>query len=667
VIHHAPIPAYTLNALLTSILVWAFFELAMWGVIFLLGELPLPAVSSALRPVERTFNSLACHRSLVVAGVFLLVFVGRLVMLGVWPVPYPKTLDEFSELLSADTFAHGRVTNPTPAAWFYLETFFVNEKPTYHSMYPPATGAVMAASQVLTGQPWYGMLLAVAAAAAAICWMLQGWVPPRWALWGTLVFLLLTCRNELTENFVGEGLVILGGALVLGAIPRIVKKWRVTSAQREERPTRETETLANRETLIAGLKPRLSTGIGVGICLGIGMALLATTRPYEGFFLVAGLGIGGMWWAGKAGMRTKVLLTRVALPSALVLVVVFAANGYVNWRSTGSPFLTPYQLNLDEQHITRPLVWQKLVTPPHYDHKVMALHYQQWEVDWWKSTHGSLSAVALFLANKAEGVYAPTVWPLAFLVAVGSYALLKRRDWRFLPMTFFLFLAGLGLETYQLQHRYAQAVWGLVLLLAVHGLRQIEVWRPRGRPSGESETPSARVATARQGLRMSRAAMALIPATLFLSNCVMFRVKSHSADESWCAARHQIMQAMEALPGKQLLIVRYAPSHFPIEEWVFNQADIDTAKVVWARDGSEPGNAELLDYFKDRTVWLLEPDGEYAKLTPYCTEGTVRPELAGTTAGAAGSRLANMGAPVTVSQAGAYRVACCGGPCQGAK
>src|ERR1700761_6039127 len=81
--------------------------------------------------------------------------------------------------------------------------------------------------------------------------------------------------------------------------------------------------------------------------------------------------------------------------------------------------------------------------------------------------------------------------------------------------------------------------------------------------------------------------------------------------------RARIEQRLEQLPGKQLVLVRYAPGHNPVNEWVYNLPDIDGSKVVWAREMDSDENRRLISYYRDRRVWLIEPDAEQVQLSPY--------------------------------------------------
>ena len=81
--------------------------------------------------------------------------------------------------------------------------------------------------------------------------------------------------------------------------------------------------------------------------------------------------------------------------------------------------------------------------------------------------------------------------------------------------------------------------------------------------------------------------------------------------------RARLLEMLEQDGNRHLVIVRYRPDHLVRCEWVYNRADIDGAKVVWAREMDPEHNRELLDYFQDRRIWLLEPDAEQPILRPY--------------------------------------------------
>src|SRR5580698_4502295 len=277
--------------------------------------------SAAFRKIENFLSRFAERKALAVTLMFIGIVAIRIAVLPLLPVPIPGIHDEFSYLLMADTFAHGRLANPTHPMWMSFETFHVNWFPTYSSMYPPAQGFVMAIGQLL-GNPWIGVLLSDAAMCAAILWMLQAWMPTRWALLGGVFAALnLGIASYWMNSYWGGAVAGIGGALVLGALARIPHRASVSSA----------------------------------LLLGLGVAILANSRPYEGFLFCVPAGILLMWWLfGKiksrdsAGARIRI----VFVPLAGVMVLTLAFVGYYNRRLTGNALLFPHVLNTRTYHST---------------------------------------------------------------------------------------------------------------------------------------------------------------------------------------------------------------------------------------------------------------------------------------------------------------------------
>jgi hypothetical protein len=110
-------------------------------------------------------------------------------------------------------------------------------------------------------------------------------------------------------------------------------------------------------------------------------------------------------------------------------------------------------------------------------------------------------------------------------------------------------------------------------------------------------------------------------------------------DEFWVpAAQSKSLYWLDKQPGKHLVIVRYIPlpedsdndAVFKMRTmredtgWVYNRANLDTAKVVWARELDPESNRQLLKRFPDRKVWLAEPDKDPSPLQPYSTAASLQ-------------------------------------------
>lgn len=526
-----------------------FAIVAMGGVLLILlvlGLMRTPAGRGSLRALSRLA---ACRWAIAAPAAAVLVL--RIALLGVWEIPRPSVLDEFSYLLQADTFASGRVVNPPHPHWQFFETMFVLQQPTYASVYPPAQGVFLAIGARF-GHPWLGVWLSSGLMCLAIGWLLRGWLPPLWALLGTAwASVQLGLISYWMNSYWGGAVAATGGALLLGAACRIPRAFCVRD----------------------------------GFLFSLGLALLACSRPYEGLVL----GLVSLTWLGwQVRGSTWTRARRTLLPAALVTGAGALALGWYCWRVTGD-FLRLPAVEYMRQYAAAPVfVWQPPTPAPVYRHAEL------------RSAHASLADDhQRFRTLSGAGEY--TIWkllrvgtfflgPLIFLPLVMAHWLWRTRT-RFLLAACVVTIAAV-LMVAPLQPHYLAPIAGGIFALATQSIRMLWV--------------AGRLGSAFGGI-VSSAALPVVVLVMAIS----FLVEPPGTP---LRQKPEIEDALKRAGGPQLVIVRYSAYHKLSEEWVYNAADIDAAPVVWARDMGDERNRELIRYYPDRRVWLLEADAAPMKL-----------------------------------------------------
>lgn len=556
-----------------------FLEFMFWMVVLALTFILIKTKPAFLQRIEKFGKRLSYRRGLSVFLTIVTVMVARALLLPWLPIPVPFVHDEFSYLFQASTFASGHVTNPTPAGWAYFETFHINMRPSYHSMYPPAQAMFMAAAQVLHAHPWWGVWLSTALMCGAMCWMLQGWVSPPWALLGSLLCLVRFGTYSYWMNtYFGGSVAAMGAALVIGSLPRLKHQ----------------------------LKPRY------GLIFALGLGLLANSRPYEGLVFSIPFLFAALFWL----LQDRIKIPRKALvtaPAFALLTVIVAGMLYYNWRCTGHALLFPYTLNQQTYHITKPFVWQERYPIPNYNHHVMRVFYVFHEMQDYYS-RGIPGFYPQFLRQRFQVYYDFYMWPLFVLIFIAGWQMMKRPKWRIFPITVLLVLASLMIVLWPPEPHYPAPLVGVFLIMTIYGFRLAWTWQPKGWLVGPMFVRSVAIILVLWSF-VPLVQKALDP----------FDIAQNSVEhETWVPSsleRARIQAQMEQTPGRHIVFMHFHHWETGAVFWIFNDPDPQTSKVIWAYDMGDEANHQLMQLYPGRSSWFVDKGIQNITAVPYALSG----------------------------------------------
>jgi hypothetical protein len=472
-------------------------------------------------------------------------------------IPVPSAHDEFAYLLAADTFSRGRLTNPAHPLWEHFETYHVIHQPTYQMKYPPAQSLFLALGQILTGEPIAGVWISLSLAAAVLAWMLRTWLGPRWAFSAALLASTHVGLLVWGNVYWGGAVALLGGALYLGGLRRWIARSRASSA----------------------------------MACACGIALLANSRPYEGLVLTLVSSALLLPWRRRARVQQLVAAWRTLLPAAAIVAGNFAWIGYYNYRVTGDVLTMPYQ------------AWSRQYAAGDTIAASLTFFTET-------ARQTRLRRTAILKSDDPswhrEDQEDPTDI-LQKLKHVGRFYLI-------LPIGI-----PLGFALYNVTNRSIQIAAGIsVVVLAV-----VLLENEPGMPHYLAPTACLLFVLAGKGLQVAALRpplglvafkhlnAALLGTSLFLTGAFI----AVGAPRHWSLQRVEVIKQLEAMQGRHVVIVQYRPEHWFSDGWVYNGADIDASRIIWARDLGPEKRREILSYYHDRVVWLLDADASPAALT----------------------------------------------------
>jgi hypothetical protein len=507
----------------------------------------------------KRWDTVAKHRTACLVACGAMALLVRVSLLPLYPVPVPSVHDESSYLLAAETFAAGRLTNPTPPLWVHFETFHELMQPSYMSMYPPGQGALLAIGIVLFGHPWWAVWLSVGVMCSALTWMLYEWFPPAWALLGGVLGVLqFAIAHYWMDSYWGGSLAAIGGCLTLGAYPRMIRRQRILD----------------------------------GVVAGIGLGVVANTRPYE--MLSLGAVFAGalfLWlWRQPGGTRLRTAVV-LGVPVLIAFAPFLAATLIEAKAVTGSAFETPHELRGRQVGVWPTFVFQRPRPIPIYHHEEMRKYYVEWQPAYEDARHwGTLRGLwpgIVQRASVARGCYLPERLYLPF--ALASFLALWSRRIRFLAVCVIAAFLGNGLVNALAPH-YLAPVLGAMMALHL------------------------------QLLRWVRACNLKVFAALLLLVCGLLGHRYYrlaGAPPNFATARLNMIHQLQADGRRHLVFVRYRPSHNLGNEWVFNGMDIPSQQVIWARSMSLEDDKKLATFVRDRVAWVLDADDAPPALRPW--------------------------------------------------
>ncbi|MBP1622589.1 MAG: hypothetical protein H6Q07_609 [Acidobacteria bacterium] len=370
------------------------------------------------------------------------------------------------------------------------------------------------------------------------------------------------------NSYWGAAHAAIGGVLLLGAVPGIVKK----------------------------------PGKVHAVAVGLGLLILANSRPFEGLVFALGMAALGVLKFRQSPGASSHKTFRLLIPLCLAILIPGAlAAACYNHQVTGNWMRMPQQENMSCYGLAM-LPWQSM-----HAERIPRIKHMQAFYELQRERFRNFFTVTGFFKDRFKvlcqfwSFYISPLLTLPLLLFLSNW-----RTKRCFPLLIagLIFSSALIINPWFFPHYFSPA-FGLLWLIAIMGLRIMHGFRVGNRGS-------------RPFLLFVRLVpicmTAAVAASVWGPSLGLFKPPSDESRPTWHytgpgnTQRARLVSQLEALPGKHLVLIRYARKRDLLVDWVYNAADIDSSDIVFAHDFGQAGNQRLLQYYSDRQVWAVNID-----------------------------------------------------------
>jgi hypothetical protein len=409
--------------------------------------------------------------------------------------------------------------------------------------------------------------LTTALLCGVICWALQAFVPPIWALIGGLLAVArIAVFGYWMNSYWGGSVAALGGALALGAVVRLFDR---NHADRN--------------------RTRLA-------CLfAVSLLMLATSRPYEGLAFSLPL-LGYFVYQIMRGGVSGILLKTILLPVVGIGTLGMVMMGLYNHQTTGNALEMPHFLNHRTYWPVPVFLWQKGTPDVASTNPVFAKFMKTIAEEYGFQKSRTFSGLVDLESQRFVLIWIFYVGlALSFPVLIGFLSSLKQPRLRLAVYAAMTAAAAVVACVFTQLHYFSPATIA-VYLFAVEGLRYL--W--------QQEHLGERAFVIAVCLTVVVASLSRQTGSSTMNTSFAFR-----------NARAQVTQQLAGKPGEHLVLVSYdLERHYPGNELVHNGAEFTAEKILWARSEGPENDVDLCRAYPDRTFWTVTTDDMNVILNP---------------------------------------------------